>query len=142
MGTVCWNKANPQSDVEDLLPPLASRAGMRSIEDEERDLLSSITAQKERDRDVPQTSSPSALSPGIPHPSSSSSSSPSSSNASSTTSTSWLPISWRRLSDMNWVQKNGWVEKGTGNVLIWGAPNVDNIGRLGDRADIKGNRGL
>ena len=153
MGCGWENEANPQSDVEDLLPPLASRAGMRSIEDEERDLLATIVATKERDRirEVPQTSSPSALSSGIPH-SSSSSSSPSSSSTSSasplsnsnpisTPSTSWIPLRWRRLSDMEWVKKNGWADQ-SGNVIIWGAPNVDNIGRMGDRADIKGKRGL
>jgi len=152
------NKANPQSDVEDLLPPLASRAGMRSIEDEERDLLATIGATKERDRirEVPQTSSPSALSSGIPHSSSSSSSSTPSSlsnsisssttsnstlNSTSTPSNSWIPLRWRRLSDMEWVKKNGWADQ-SGNVIIWGAPNVDNIGRMGDRADVKGKRGL
>jgi cytochrome c oxidase assembly factor 3 len=131
---------------------------MRSIEDEERDLLATIGATKERDRnmerEVPQTSSPSALSSGIPHSSSStpsvSSSLPSSaasplsnlnSNSISTPSKSWIPLRWRRLSDMEWVKKNGWSDQ-SGNVIIWGAPNVDNIGRMGDRADIKGKRGL
>jgi cytochrome c oxidase assembly factor 3 len=120
---------------------------MRSIEDEERDLLATIGATKERDREreVPQTSSPSALSSGIPH-SSSSSSLNSNSNLNSisnsiSTPTSWLPLRWRRLNDMEWVKKNGWADK-SGNVLIWGAPDVDNIGRRGDRADIKGKRGL
>jgi len=146
--------ADTQSDVEDLLPPLASRAGMRSIEDEERDLLATIGATKERDREreVPQTSSPSALSSGIPHSSSSSPSTSISSSAPPTStsplsnsisppSTSWIPLRWRRLSEMEWVKKNGWADK-SGNVIIWGAPNVDNIGRMGDRADIKGKRGL
>jgi len=121
---------------------------MRSIEDEERDLLATIGATKERDREreVPQTSSPSALSSGIPHSSTSSSSTPSSStsplsNSISTPSTSWIPLRWKRLSDLEWVKKNGWADK-SGNVLIWGAPNVDNIGRMGERADIKGKRGL
>jgi cytochrome c oxidase assembly factor 3 len=129
---------------------------MRSIEDEERDLLATIGATKERDRnmerEVPQTSSPSALSSGIPHSSSSPSHSPSTSpstsasplsnsNSMTTPSTSWIPLRWRRLSDMEWVKKNGWADQ-SGNVLIWGAPNVDNIGRMGDRADIKGKRGL
>jgi len=121
---------------------------MRSIEDEERDLLATIGATKERDREreVPQTSSPSALSSGIPHSSTSSSSTPSSStsplsNSISTPSTSWIPLRWRRLSEMEWVKKNGWADK-SGNVIIWGAPNVDNIGRMGDRADIKGKEGI
>jgi cytochrome c oxidase assembly factor 3 len=129
---------------------------MRSIEDEERDLLATIGATKERDRnmerEVPQTSSPSALSSGIPHTSSSPSHSPSTSpstsasplsnsNSMTTPSNSWIPLRWRRLSDMEWVKKNGWADQ-SGNVIIWGAPNVDNIGRMGDRADIKGKRGL
>jgi hypothetical protein len=153
------NETDTQSDVEDLLPPLASRAGMRSIEDEERDQLATIGATKERDRnmerEVPQTSSPSALSSGIPHSSSSSSTLPNSissntstsasplsnSNSMTTPRNSWIPLRWRRLSDMEWVKKNGWADK-SGNVIIWGAPNVDNIGRMGDRADIKGKRGL
>jgi cytochrome c oxidase assembly factor 3 len=127
---------------------------MRSIEDEERDLLATIGATKERDRnmerEVPQTSSPSALSSGIPHSSSSPSHSPSTSpstsasplsNSMTTPSNSWIPLRWRRLSDMEWVKKNGWSDQ-SGNVIIWGAPNVDNIGRMGDPADIKGKRGL
>lgn len=129
-----------QSDVEDLLPPLAERAGLRSIEDEERDLLPPNTLQS-NDRSVPQTSSPSALSPGIPLD-------PNTNNMHNTAGTastiganmgqggeggwkSWaLP---RRLSDITWVRNSGLVEKGTGNVLVWGAPNVDNIGSISDR---------
>jgi cytochrome c oxidase assembly factor 3 len=42
------------------------------------------------------------------------------------------------LNHISWVQKAGLVESGTGNVLVWGAPDVDNIGRLGDR--VKGSR--
>jgi cytochrome c oxidase assembly factor 3 len=54
-------------------------------------------------------------------------------------STSWF----RRLDELSWVRKAGLVESGTGNVLVWGAPNVDNIGRLGDRVDPKGRtRGI
>ena len=36
----------------------------------------------------------------------------------------------RRLSDLDWVRRRGWVENGTGNVLVWGAPDVDNVGRV------------
>jgi cytochrome c oxidase assembly factor 3 len=122
-----------QSDVEDLLPPLHARAGMRSIEDEERDLLPPSAT-----RGIPQSGSPSALSPGIP------------AGPSTTTSTtgtgsegwSLLPTRWRRLNEIGWIQRAGLVERGTGNVLVWGAPDVDNIGRLGDRADVRGRRGL
>lgn len=39
----------------------------------------------------------------------------------------------RRLSDITWVKNSGLVEKETGNVLVWGAPNVDNIGSIRDR---------
>jgi cytochrome c oxidase assembly factor 3 len=83
---------------------------------------------------VPQTSSPSALSSGIPLD-------PSTSNMHGTGSTIGASVtggwkSWalpRRLSDITWVRKAGLVEKETGNVLVWGAPNVDNIGSIRDR---------
>lgn len=116
---------------------------MRSIEDEERELLASTGASQAygRDRQVPQTSSPSALSSGIPGSSvDRSASTPLTSTTdtiASGTGHGWLPIRWRRLNEVGWVQKAGLVERETGNVLVWGAPNVDNIGRLGDRVDKK-----
>ena len=118
---------------------------MRSIEDEERELLASTGASQaySRDRQVPQTSSPSALSSGIPGSSvDRSASTPLASTTSTDTiingsGSGWLPVRWRRLNEVGWVQKAGLVERETGNVLVWGAPNVDNIGRLGDRVDKK-----
>jgi cytochrome c oxidase assembly factor 3 len=146
--------ADTQSDVEDLLPPLASRANLRSIEDEERDLVQNqllsgqTTGQAQAPREVPQTSSPSALSSGIPTGGTPSFSSPSLLTGSEDTppTTSTETRSWcRRLDEISWVKKAGLAESGTGNVLVWGAPNVDNIGRLGDRVDSgrgKAARGL
>lgn len=36
----------------------------------------------------------------------------------------------RRLSDVEWVRRTGAVEKATGNVIVWGAPSVDNVGSV------------
>lgn len=36
----------------------------------------------------------------------------------------------RRLSDIEWVRRAGLVEPGKDNVLVWGAPPVDNIGNI------------
>lgn len=36
----------------------------------------------------------------------------------------------RRLSDIEWVRARGLVEPGRDNVLVWGAPSVDNIGNM------------
>jgi cytochrome c oxidase assembly factor 3 len=119
---------------------------MRSIEDEERELLASTGANASygKNREVPQTSSPSALSSGIPGSTvDRSASTPLTSTSTTSSASSWLPVRWRRLNEVGWVQNAGLVESGTGNVLVWGAPNVDNIGSLGDRVDKKkGTRGL
>lgn len=50
---------------------------------------------------------------------------------------SWIP---RRLDSMGWVQARGWVESSKGNVLVWGAPDVDKVGRVGDTSLGKGPR--
>jgi cytochrome c oxidase assembly factor 3 len=41
----------------------------------------------------------------------------------------WLP---KRLDQVEWLQRRGWVETSKGNVLVWGAPSVDNIGNMRD----------
>ena len=109
-----------QSDVEDLLPPIDQRQSLKSIEDEERERGGPSHLRK-----IPgSVSSGSAMSPSPPGQSSWTSSDPRQG-----------PYSYlwpRRLSDLDWVRKRGWVEAGTGNVLIWGAPPVDAVGMVGD----------
>lgn len=46
----------------------------------------------------------------------------------------------RRLHDIEWIKTRGWVEEGKGNVLVWGAPNVDNVGKLHDAANSRGTK--
>lgn len=46
----------------------------------------------------------------------------------------------RRLSEQDWVKRRGWVEEGKGNVLVWGAPNVDNIGNMKENWGVQGRR--
>ncbi|EIW72926.1 hypothetical protein M231_00183 [Tremella mesenterica] len=96
-------KQDDFSDVADLLPPLEERRKIRSIEDEERDKRLGSSLE----------SSP-----------------PSTTQTISSSPLSWFP---RRLSDLSWVQRRGWVETNTNNVTVWGAPNVDSIGRIGDK---------
>lgn len=45
-----------------------------------------------------------------------------------------------RLSEQDWIRKRGWVEEGKGNVLVWGAPNVDNIGNMKENWGASGRR--
>lgn len=46
----------------------------------------------------------------------------------------------KRLNEIEWLQRRGWVEHGKGNVLVWGAPNVDNIGNVRDAFPSNGPR--
>lgn len=43
----------------------------------------------------------------------------------------YLPLP-KRLDEFRWVREKGLVELGKGNVIVWGAPNVDNVGRAGE----------
>lgn len=101
-----------QSDVVDLLPAPEERAKMRSIEDELRDKELGVTSAL---AELP-TVTPPAGSGGV---------------------MSWLP---KRLDHVDWLQRHGWVEAGKGNVLVWGAPSVDNIGNMRDSFPSAGPR--
>lgn len=46
----------------------------------------------------------------------------------------------RRLDEVRWVRERGLVELGKGNVVVWGAPNVDRVGSVSDDSN-KRNRG-
>jgi len=46
----------------------------------------------------------------------------------------------KRLSEVEWVKKTGLVEEGKGNLLVWGAPNVDKIGTMRESGDSRGRR--
>lgn len=52
---------------------------------------------------------------------------------------SYLPLP-RRLDEIRWIRERGMVELGKGNVIVWGAPNVDNVGMVG-KGGIKRNKG-
>lgn len=41
----------------------------------------------------------------------------------------------KRLSEVEWVKKTGLVEEGKGNLLVWGAPNVDKVGSMRESGD-------
>jgi cytochrome c oxidase assembly factor 3 len=49
----------------------------------------------------------------------------------------WLP---RRLSEMGWVKGSGLVEEGKGNVIVWGAPDVERLGKVQDAGVQSGGR--
>ncbi|GMK54244.1 hypothetical protein CspeluHIS016_0108300 [Cutaneotrichosporon spelunceum] len=106
-------KQDDFSDVVDLLPPPEARAAMRSIEDEMRD--------KELDAAVLSGQLP-PVPPPVPGPGG---------------VRAWLP---KRLDQIDWLKRRGWVEAGKGNVLVWGAPNVDNIGKMRDSFPSTGPR--
>ncbi|RSH84718.1 uncharacterized protein EHS24_006242 [Apiotrichum porosum] len=107
-------KQDDFSDVVDLLPPEAERKFIRSIEDEEKDKRLGVT---------PETIVVDKVAPPAP--------------AGPTGVMAYLP---RRLHDIEWIKTRGWVEEGKGNVLVWGAPNVDNVGKLHDAANSRGTK--
>lgn len=45
-----------------------------------------------------------------------------------------------RLGENEWVKKRGWVEDGTGNVVVWGGRDPDRLGRIGEGCVTKGPR--
>ncbi|WWD22716.1 hypothetical protein CI109_107209 [Kwoniella shandongensis] len=120
------------SDVEDLLPPLEERSKLRSIEDEAREQksLQSIASALplSSNRPLPSaTSSPASPSKALP-PVDTSSVSEAIREAVPSGRSGW-GFGTKRLSEVDWVKKRGWVD-GKGNVLVWGAPDVDRLGRV------------
>ncbi|KAK8844730.1 hypothetical protein IAR55_006580 [Kwoniella newhampshirensis] len=121
------------SDVEDLLPPLEERSKLRSIEDEAREQRSlqsiasalplSNTNANNRQPLPSATSSPASPSKSLPQMQSEVSQA-----ISSTRGRGW-GFGTKRLNEVDWVKKMGWVD-GKGNVLVWGAPDVDRLGRV------------
>ncbi|WVN88515.1 uncharacterized protein L203_103726 [Cryptococcus depauperatus CBS 7841] len=101
------------SDVADLLPPLEERSNIKSIEDEAREKQLSLGSALSTSNGLPRSSA-------IP-------------NRPIETTTADGPGGWRikRLGDIEWIRTKGLVDP-QGNVLVWGAPNVDDIGRMGD----------
>ena len=122
--------------MEDLLPPLEQRQSVKSIEDEERERGGPSL------RGIPlSVSSGSAMSQPPPGQKDWGGSSELDPAATGTGRTEWagqyLP---RRLSELEWVRSKGWVEGGTGNVLVWGAPPVDASSVVGEGKTAKGSR--
>ncbi|WVQ82843.1 hypothetical protein IAT38_004978 [Cryptococcus sp. DSM 104549] len=114
-------KQDDFSDVEDLLPPLEERSKLRSIEDDIREgRIHPGTSHP----GPSATGTPSAPSKGVPFPDDTIAQA-----AASVSSQGW---GIKRLSDIDWIKKRGLVD-GKGNVLVWGAPDVDRIGRMGDK---------
>ncbi|KAL0253892.1 hypothetical protein I308_101270 [Cryptococcus tetragattii IND107] len=119
------------SDVEDLLPPVEERSKIRSIEDEAREqrAFQSLASVLPTSRNLPPATStpasPSKAIPEVPFPEAG--------VADSKATSSW---GIKRLGDVEWIRKRGWVDD-KGNVLVWGAPDVDRIGRVGDAVSSK-----
>ncbi|KAK6904737.1 mitochondrial protein [Kwoniella mangroviensis CBS 10435] len=140
-------KQDDFSDVEDLLPPLEERRKLVSIEDEQRasKSLQSIASA------LPLSSSPPPRSQSANTPlpyATSSGSSPSKDIPQPDLTGATLPLlesrpgsgsGWgiKRISELEWIRKRGLVDP-NGNVLVWGAPNVDRIGNI--TADKSGKR--
>ncbi|WWC67274.1 uncharacterized protein I206_101182 [Kwoniella pini CBS 10737] len=139
-------KQDDFSDVEDLLPPLEERRKLVSIEDEQRasNSLQSIASalplsgpSSSSNRQAPNstplpnsTSTGSSLSKSIPQPDLSGGTLPLLESTSKSTSRWGI----RRISELEWTKKRGLVDP-KGNILVWGAPNVESIGRItGDKA--------
>ncbi|KLT42176.1 putative mitochondrion protein [Cutaneotrichosporon oleaginosum] len=106
-------KQDDFSDVVDLLPPPEERAKMRSIEDELRDKELGVAPIAS---ELPKPATPVSGGTGV---------------------MAWLP---KRLDQVEWLHRRGWVETGKGNVIVWGAPNVDNIGNMRDSFPSAGPR--
>ncbi|GFZ44569.1 hypothetical protein JCM24511_02293 [Saitozyma sp. JCM 24511] len=152
-------KQDDFSDVADLLPPAAERAKIRTIEDEARDAalakgqqlgsLSSLSTSSQGGgaataplSPVYQPSSPSALSK--PLPSTSIGVIDEELGISGMDLPADLNLSWseylpKRMSEWGWFKRRGLVED-KGNVLVWGAPDVDKVGKVGDGLETKGPR--
>ncbi|OCF42187.1 mitochondrial protein [Kwoniella heveanensis CBS 569] len=139
-------KQDDFSDVEDLLPPLEERRKLQSIEDEQRaqSSLQSIAsalplgggARPPANTATPlpyATSSAASPSKAIPQPDLSGQVLP---LASSTSRTGTGIFGTRRLNEIDWVKKRGLVDP-KGNVLVWGAPDVERIGRISGGTDGK-----
>ncbi|WVW81308.1 hypothetical protein I302_103299 [Kwoniella bestiolae CBS 10118] len=139
-------KQDDFSDVEDLLPPLEERRKLPSIEDEQRASkslqsiasalpLSSPPSPKSQPANTPlpyATSTGSSPSKEIPQPDLSGASLPLLETQS--TSGRW---GVKRISELEWVKKRGLVDP-KGNVLVWGAPDVDRVGNItGDKGGKK-----
>ena len=104
---------------------MAERQSLKSIEDELREQKELSLADAKLAGMQNSTSSPSALARRIPG---ATSSDPSvGAPAPLTGVRAYLP---RRLSSVEWLVNKGVVERETGNVIVWGAPDVDNIGRV------------
>ncbi|WRT63253.1 uncharacterized protein IL334_000156 [Kwoniella shivajii] len=147
-------KQDDFSDVEDLLPPLEERRKLVSLEDEQRAAAGNLQSIAS----VLPLASPSRLSQGPPSGATdpnptplpyatSSAASPSKSIPQPDTSGATLPLlqegstssKWgvRRINELEWIRKRGWVDP-KGNVLVWGAPDVERLGRIS--GDSQGRR--
>ncbi|WWC90154.1 uncharacterized protein L201_005087 [Kwoniella dendrophila CBS 6074] len=142
-------KQDDFSDVEDLLPPLEERRKLTSIEDEQRaskslqsiasalplssppSSSSSSSSRSTQTTPLPNTTSTgSSLSHSLPQPDLSGSTLPLLETKSETTGRWGI----RRISELDWVKKRGLVDP-KGNLLVWGAPDVERIGTItGDKA--------
>ncbi|WVQ94197.1 hypothetical protein IAU59_001275 [Kwoniella sp. CBS 9459] len=134
-------KQDDFSDVEDLLPPLEERKKLQSIEDEQRatSSLQSIasalpfsggSSAPSRPATTPlphATSSAASPSKAIPQPDLSGQVLPLAELTSTSKSGGFLGT--KRLSELEWIRKRGLVDP-KGNVLVWGAPDVERIGRI------------
>ncbi len=47
---------------------------------------------------------------------------------------------WTRLGEVDWLRRHGLVDKQTGNVVVWGAPDVEKVGRLSEGGVTNGPR--
>ncbi|WVF66589.1 hypothetical protein IAT40_001329 [Kwoniella sp. CBS 6097] len=143
-------KQDDFSDVADLLPPLEERRKLQSIEDEQRSQksLQSIASALPLSGGSPAssrssapattplpyaTSSAASPSKAIPQPDLSGQVLPLASDV--TTSHSGI-FGSKRLSELEWIKKRGLVDP-KGNVLVWGAPDVERIGRISGGTDGK-----
>lgn len=139
------------------MPPLEQRQQIKSIEDEMREKgqnpyqttplspsNTSLSARSSKNAEIPHSvSSASANSRGLPGQPGTSlgSSSRDLGDVAGRPRESWvMSLLPSRLDKSEWVQRRGWVEEGRGNVLVWGAPNVDNIGTVHDSKQTRGPR--
>lgn len=113
----------------DLIPSPEERKAIRTIEDEMRDKELAAKELGELTGAAVDRASAKVASAGQK-----------AQNAAESVKSSVLAMLPRGLSGQTWVQQRGWVENGKGNLLVWGAPSVDNIGNVRDNWGVSAGR--
>ncbi|KAK4686985.1 hypothetical protein P7C73_g3132, partial [Tremellales sp. Uapishka_1] len=129
-------KQDDFADVVDLLPPIEERGTIKSIEDEVKEKAGDKLRAVQAIASVLPKKASNTVSAAQELPGQAKAYIEDKIENVEKKAESW---SWKPLNETAWVKK--WI--GTderGNVLVWGAPNVDRIGKIGDAGNGMGRR--